>query len=66
MVSLQPDVLSSQGGGKVVLASTVGLGGECFVFCGYLVLEGHFFHFSAPWQSPDSNLSYALKVVVLS
>lgn len=53
----------------MVLASTVGLGvarGECFVFCGYLVLEGHFFHFFALRQSPDSNLSYALRVMVLS
>lgn len=53
----------------VVLASTVGLGvarGESFVFCRYWCLSGHFCHFSAPWQSHDSDLSYALRVTVLS
>lgn len=36
----------------------------CFADTWYL--NGKFFHFSAPWQSPDCKLSYAFRVTVLS
>lgn len=67
VVSLQPDVLISQGGDNSGSCQH-GWAGEERALCvaGTWCLNGHFIHFSAARQSPDSNLSYALGVAVLS